>query len=512
MEEQNIQNKIGRAAKWATITEIMAKLVTPISSMILARFVSPEAFGVVAIVVMVTSFAEVFTDAGFQKYLVQHEFENDEHKYQSATVAFWTNLTIAIILYSIIFIFRDKIAFLLGSPNSGWPIAVGSLSLLFISFSSIQMALYRRTFDFKKLFIIRIFAILVPFAITIPLALLGLSYWALIIGTLSTYILNAVLLTVFSKWKPRFFYNFKMLKEMFSFSSMTMLDSILIWLTAWVDIFIIGRFFNEYYLGLYRTSISLVNNLMNLVTAAIVPVLFAALSRLQNDNTAFNNTFLSIQRILGLFLLPIGAGVFLFRDLATKIMLGNQWNGASLIIGIWGLTGAIRIVFLSLYAEAFRAKGKAFLPALIQIIHLAFLIPVCIIFAKTGFEQLVFVRSLIRFQGIFLGLILMEIVIKTPITKILKNILPIIISTSIMSASAYVLLLINKAIWWQIIAIFICILVYGAMLMVFPSTRKILIDLFKKGYNKVLGLIKKPKPNAIQRISKIADGTEEMKK
>ena len=96
MNSNNLNKKIGMAAKWSIATEIAAKLISPVSNMILARFLTPEAFGVVATVTMVTSFADMFTDAGFQKYLVQHEFKDKNDQYDSTTVAFWTNLAISI--------------------------------------------------------------------------------------------------------------------------------------------------------------------------------------------------------------------------------------------------------------------------------------------------------------------------------------------------------------------------------------------------------------------------------
>ena len=89
MNSNNLNKKIGMAAKWSIATEIAAKLISPVSNMILARFLTPEAFGVVATVTMVTSFADMFTDAGFQKYLVQHEFKDKNDQYDSTTVAFW---------------------------------------------------------------------------------------------------------------------------------------------------------------------------------------------------------------------------------------------------------------------------------------------------------------------------------------------------------------------------------------------------------------------------------------
>ena len=85
---KDLNLKIGQATKWSSITEIIAKLIAPITNMILARLLVPEAFGVVATLTMVVSFAEIFTDAGFQKYLVQHEFADEKDLEQSTNVAF----------------------------------------------------------------------------------------------------------------------------------------------------------------------------------------------------------------------------------------------------------------------------------------------------------------------------------------------------------------------------------------------------------------------------------------
>lgn len=88
----NLNKQIATATKWSAITEIVTKLITPVSSMVLARLLTPEAFGVVATLTMIITFAEIFTDAGFQKYLIQHEFVDEEDRVQSTNVAFWSNL------------------------------------------------------------------------------------------------------------------------------------------------------------------------------------------------------------------------------------------------------------------------------------------------------------------------------------------------------------------------------------------------------------------------------------
>ena len=77
--ENSLNNRVKTATKWSAVTEILSKLVSPLTNMVLARLLTPEAFGIVATLTMVISFAEIFTDAGFQKYIIQHKFDNEKN-------------------------------------------------------------------------------------------------------------------------------------------------------------------------------------------------------------------------------------------------------------------------------------------------------------------------------------------------------------------------------------------------------------------------------------------------
>ena len=158
--------------------------------------------------------AEIFADAGFQKYLIQHEFRDDTDREESTTIAFWSNFIFSIFLWLLIAIFDDQIASLVGNPDLGAVLTIACVSIPLAAFSSIQMALFKRDFEFKTLFKVRIVGIMIPIFVTIPLAIWLRSYWALVIGTIVQNLSNAILLTVFSKWKPRWFYSFDKFKEM----------------------------------------------------------------------------------------------------------------------------------------------------------------------------------------------------------------------------------------------------------------------------------------------------------
>jgi PST family polysaccharide transporter len=477
VKDNNLNKKIITAAKWSSFTEIAAKLVIPITNMILARILVPEAFGVVATVTMVTSFVQMFTDSGFQKYLVQHEFESSKEKYESANVAFWSNFGIAIILWLMIIIFDEQLATLVGNPGLGHVISIACIQLPITAFSSIQMALYRRNFDFKTLFIVRIISVFIPFVVTIPLALTGLSYWALIIGNLTMQLSNAVILTLKSKWKPSSFYSIEIFKRMFSFSVWSLIEAISIWLASWIDTFIIGSVLDQYYLGLYRTSITMVNSIMALIKASVIPILFSTLSRLQNNEQQFNYMYFKFQRLISIVVFPLGVGVYLYSDLAIEIMLGNQWSEASSVIGHWALTSAIMTVFGNLCSEVYRAKGKPKLSFLAQVLHLIVLVPACIISARYGFWALVYTRSWIRLQFVFVHFIVMKYAIGISIVKTLKNVSQTTISTLLMGSLGYFLQQINTGILWDLVSIVICIVFYFGVLLLFPKMRKELVAL-----------------------------------
>lgn len=475
-----ISSKVTKSLKWSSITEIIVKLIQPITNMVLARILSPEAFGVVATVTMITSFADMFTDAGFQKYIVQHDFKDNTEKELSINVAFWTNLTISILLWGVIILFSEQISTMVGNPGLGNVISIACIQLPLTSFSSIQMAVYRRNFDFKGLFLVRIIAVCIPFIITIPLALLGYGYWALIIGTICGTLSNAIILTLKSTWKPKFEYKIEVLKRMLSFSIWSLVEAISIWLTTWIDTFIIGSLLNGYYLGLYKTSLTTVNSIFTIITSATTPILFSALCRVQNDEKSFNKILFNMQKNVAYLVLPMSIGIFIFSDLVVKILLGSQWGEASYIIGLWGLTHGVTIVLSHYSSEVYRAKGKPKLSFLAQIAFLIILVPACYISSKYEFVTFINNRAAVRVVFILIHFILIKYVIGISINRMIKNIATPTISSIFMGAIGYGLSIISDSIIWNIISIIICVFVYLIILLCFKSSRKDVLNIMYK--------------------------------
>lgn len=472
---QELNTKVKTATKWSAASELAAKLVTPITSMVLARILTPDAFGVVTTLTMIISFAEIFTSAGFGKYLVQHEFKDEQEKVLCANVAFWSNLGMSLFIWGIIAIFANQLATLVGSPGLGHVLIIACISIPLAAFSSIQASLYKRDLDFKTVFRVRIVSVFIPLLVTVPLAFWLRSYWALVIGTICTNTVNAVLLTSFSKWKPKNVYSFAKLKEMFSFSVWSVVESISIWLTGYVDVFIVGTMLSQYYLGLYKTSSALVGQIMSLVTSITTPILFSSLSRLQSNENEFQNLFFRFQKLVGMLVIPLGMGIFLFSDIFTEIILGRQWSEAAGFVGLWGLTSAITIVLSHYSSEVYRAKGRPKLSVLAQVLHIVVLWPTVLITVKYGFETLYVARSLVRFELIFVNLCIMRLILKMPVVKMITNVLP----TCVAAASMLLITFFPSSdiVWINGVYALISVIIYLSVLMLFPKERTILFNI-----------------------------------
>lgn len=473
-----MDTKVVAAAKWSLITEILAKLITPITNIILAHILAPTAFGILATIMMVISFAEMLADAGFQKFLVQYEFESEEAKQKSVSVAFISNIVLAIVLWIAIIVWRDDLASLVGNEGLGIPLAVMGAMLPLSAFSSIQMAMYRRNFNFKFLLSIRMITIITPLLVSIPMALAGFDYWSLIAGLLAAQLFTAIALCVRQEKLISIYFSGSVFRNMFSFSAWSLAEAFSIWLTAWVDTFIISHFLNAYYLGVYKMPTAIVTTVMAIATSSMAPVLFSALSRHQHNQVEFEKTFLTFQRYMALFLVPLGVGMFVYQDFIVQILLGPQWKLAGIVLGSWALSSSLVTAISYLISEAFRAKGMPNISFLAQMLHLIVLIPVIYVCVQYDFTTFVYARSIVRVQMIAVLLYLLAKYVDMNVWHVIRNIKSYIIASAIVGTGSYALLHLYNSMIWTIFCICISLISYLVVLYLFPTERVVLTKIW----------------------------------
>lgn len=479
---EDLQEKSRGAAKWSLATEIIVKIISPISQLILARLLAPEAFGMVATVTMVVNFADMFSDAGFQKYLVQHSFRNKEDLHANANVAFWTNFGVSVVLWCLIATFNEPVATFVGNPSLGIPLAIACLSLPLTSFSSIQMALFHRSLDFKSLMPVRLLSTLLNFGITLVLAFIGFSYWSLIVGALVGNVVNAIALTVKSEWKPRLFYSFDLLKAMFSFSGWTLLEAFTVWLSVWAGTFIVGYFLGATELGYYKTPVTFVSGCFNIITNATTPILFSTLSRLQFERDKYVAYLRRFQFVVAVFLLPLSAGIFIFREPLVALLLGEQWGSSTLMFGLYGLVQGPMILLSYYSSEMYRSLGKPRVSTLVQMIFLVLMTPLMTVAAMQGFDAVVLADAGSRLMLIIINQIVTFLVVGLSFGRTVLALKEPIVCTVAMCVFAWLTYGFASGSWLGIaLDIVGCIVVYFAMCIALPRSRNILMKIVEGG-------------------------------
>lgn len=472
--DQSLGQKTSSATRWNTVTQLVMKLVTPLTNMALAHILAPEVFGIVASITIIISFCDVFTEAGFQKYIVQHELEPDERFDEIASVAFITNLSISFVLFLIIAAFSRQITGWIGAPGKSLALVVTAVALPLTSFSSIQAAVYQREMNYRTLFFIRCIGTLIPVMVTIPLALLGFGYWSIVVGKLTSNLYDAIAMTWKSPWKPKLFFQFRYLKKMLQYCTWALGESITVWLATNVDIFIVSAVLSSYYLGIYKTSMSIVNELLRVVSSSLLPVTFSAISRLQNDRDRFRTVCYNSQSVLSAIVLPMGVGLFMFRTLATTIALGYQWQEATLFIGIWSLSTCISIAFSYICDDIYRAVGKPKISFITHAINIIVLIPVVASYAEKDFHSLIVVRSLVPLVLLIANCFALKRETGVSMMLFLLNSIPQIVASAIMALVAYQLQKMSRDVSWQFFAILVSATVYFGIMWLIPNGRNTL--------------------------------------
>lgn len=472
-------NTVSNATAWSFMGQLVIKILPLMTNMILARIFEPEVFGVVTTVTMITSFADIFCEAGFQKRLICKNYKDAEDLNKDADVAFWTNFTISMVLWGVISLFRSELSSMLGKTDISKVIVVACVQLPITSVISIQTALNQRDYGFKRIFQAQFLGSVVSFVISIVLSFYGLSYWAIIIGTISSCIVRALVLSFKSRWKPKLYYSVNRLKEMFSFSIWVLLETIAVWFSSWTDSFFVGNGLSSHNLGIYRNSQSMVNGLLAVPQYSITNVLLVKLTKDVEDTKKYSQDFLTAQRLLAYALFPLGVGAFVYRDLAVKIVFGAGWEEAEIVVGLWALVSVVRIIFISMTNAVYVSKGIPKIAFYLQIIDIVILIPTCIFGVRMGFEWFVVIRCIARIVAIIPNLYFLSRFCGFSAYEIIKNSVSPFLLSGLMGVCAVILKsFVNGNILVDFAVIGVCAAIYCMLLFLFA--RKELIGIVNR--------------------------------
>jgi PST family polysaccharide transporter len=341
------------AFKWSVLGEIASRGAGPLVFLVLARLLVPEDFGVVAAATVVISFSQVFADAGLAKALIQRQDKVEE----SANIVFWLNLGIGLAIATLILVGAPFIAGFFHDERIAPVVQVLSLQILLAAFSSVHTALLQKDLNFKALFWVRLATTAAPGLASIPLAIHGMGYWALVAGSMVGQMAQSAMLWKLNSWRPQWGMDISLTWELVGFGKWVMLSGLLGWLYGWMDAIMVGRYLGSHDMGLYRTGNTFVTIIFGLIFAPLLPVLYSLFSDTRYNQEKLGSALGTVARAIALIALPIGFCLYATAGLIAEVVFGVRWRGIDQVIGFLALMHAFSWI-VGANGEAYRAIGK----------------------------------------------------------------------------------------------------------------------------------------------------------
>jgi O-antigen/teichoic acid export membrane protein len=399
MEPNNIKNNTTLySLKWSTLGHILPQIVSPLITIYIARLLTPEDFGLVAIAMIVISFLEKFLAQGFTTALIQKQ-GNEKEIYRTADFIFSFNLILSIIFYLIVLFSSSAIAQFFHNPDARSVISILSFSLIIHASGDVQLAMLQKEMDFKSIFFRQIVPIGSQLIITLPLASLGYGVWALVTGKLVSDILAAIILWWKSEWKPRFNFSFKENADIIKFGLYVVFTSLMGWALIQGDNLIVGKFLSTKELGLYKTGYDLDQRIFGILITPILPVFYSKFCSLKRKEDIIK-FYKKLKEYIGIIIFPLIAGIILVCPYLEKLILGEKWKGISFIMAMMSIIGISEL--WALMDPMLRSIGKPNIPAKILFINTAVYIPLWLFFIRFGLKTFLIARvvtALIFFIG-----------------------------------------------------------------------------------------------------------------
>jgi O-antigen/teichoic acid export membrane protein len=318
---EKIRDKSIHSAFWAFFERIANQLISFIVSVLLARLLLPDDYGIIAIVLVFFNIFEVFSVGGIGTAIVrQKDVSNKE-----ISSVFYIYTIISFVLYLVLFLVSPKIALFYKMPILESVLRVLGLKLLFAPYNSIQRALVSRNLEFRKFFIPTFVSVVSSAVISLYLAMEGYGIWALVVQNLTCFLISAVVLSFAVKWKPLLYCSWNDARALVSFGWKFMFSGLLDVLYEDFRSLYVGKLYAPSELAFYTKGKQFPYLIVQNVTSTVSSVLLPVLSKKQDDLYVVKEMTRKAIKVTSFVLTPLIFIMATVADPLIKVILTEKW-------------------------------------------------------------------------------------------------------------------------------------------------------------------------------------------
>jgi len=337
---QDLDSKIRTGVAWSGAAQVGAQAASLVIAVILTRLLSPLDFGLVAMVVVFTGFASVFTDMGFGAALVQKLDLTQHHK----NAVFWISVAVGALLTLIFAAAAPYIASFYGVPALQ-PITLAISIIFFINaFATVKLALLQKAMDFRTLAAAQLTATVLSGLVAIYLAFSGFGVWSIVAMYVASAAVNVAVLWIITPWRPDFSLRWDAVQDLSKFSRNFVGFSAFNYWARNGDNLLIGRFVGSAALGIYARSYTILLLPVWQVSGVITNVMFPALSAIQKDVKRVRELYLTSISVISLLTFPLTLGLLVVSRSFVLALFGDKWAAMIPLLQVFSLLGAIQSI------------------------------------------------------------------------------------------------------------------------------------------------------------------------
>jgi O-antigen/teichoic acid export membrane protein len=339
---------------WKLLERGGAQGVQFVVQIILARLLLPQDYGVIALLVIFITIAQVFVQSGLGTSLIQKK-SIDDVDYSSV---FWVSLAIASLLYSVLFLAAPSIASFYNEVQLVEVLRVMSLSLFIGAFNSIQNAVISRTMQFKKLFFSSFGSGFVSGVVGIAMAYAGYGLWALVFQQLTNQVCSLLILWFLVPWRPRLKFSLGRVSVLFSFGWKLLVSALID--TTYTNIcgLFVGKLYSPSMLGFYNRGQQFPQLIVNNINGSIQSVLLPALSA-QQDYTIRVKSMVRRSIVTSSYIIfPMMMGLAVIAKPLVLVLLTEKWLQAVPFLQMFCISYALWPIHTA-NLQAINAMGRS---------------------------------------------------------------------------------------------------------------------------------------------------------
>lgn len=351
-------------AIWKLIESFSSKGITMIISIILARILLPEDYGVIALTAIFLNLSDILIDGGFSTTLIRKK-DVDDCDYSCVLAV---SFLIATILYLFFFIISPYVANYYGEPLFSSVLRVLGLTVFIQAFTVTRTAIVNRNMQFKVLCYCNIVASIISGIAGIIAAYIGAGVWAIVIQRLLQNALTTGLLLVKVKFKIKWQLSFERLKQIINFSIGVVSASLLYFVTNNMYSAVIGKRYSVIDLGYYSKGNQLPEQMSLYTFSAVSGVLLPTISSYQDDLGRVKYIIRKVTAFSTYIIFPLMVGMILTSEELIVLLLTAKWKPAvSVMIG--SCIYYIGMPFTLMNSQVYYALGHSFMKFRVEIIR-----------------------------------------------------------------------------------------------------------------------------------------------